>query len=174
MGIVLGLVGKPGSGKSEVRKILEKKHHFEVINSKVTLYAMSAELTGLPVEHFSDPAFKNGEFEGTPLREITGRIGYAVEELFGQDYLIRKSLENHKVHTRTKKNFVVDSLRMDQPILLQDEMFVVQVHGGKPVESSHPFDQWQGATNYYLSNDDDLEHLEVQVNSMLEYFGMML
>lgn len=166
MGYVLGLVGKPGSGKSEVRKILEKNHKFEVINSKIAIYNCAAEVTGLPASHFSDPEYKNGTYERIPLRVIAGRIGDSIEDMFGDDFLIRKAMANHKVENRPNTNFVIDSLRKTQPALLASEVFTVEVFRSSVTATGHGFDEWRGATHYTIPNNGTKEDLELAVSQV--------
>lgn len=170
MGIIIGLCGNPGSGKSEVRKILVKEHGFELINSKSIIYELASVATGLPVEHFSDPAYKNGELNGIKLRAIAGNLGYVMEDFFGTDYLIRKSLENHNVSKRTNKNFVIDSLRLDQPVLLQGTVIPVEVENRRAPESTEDYDQYEmPAKGYYvMDNNHNLPELVTEVADLVE------
>jgi dephospho-CoA kinase len=172
VGIVLGLCGIPGAGKTEVRKLLAKNHGFEVINSKSVLYSMSSQITGIPESHFFDPSRKNNHFRKVTLRQITGELGNAVENLFGDDYLIRKAMDNHKVASRPHKNFVIDSLRKQQPILLDDDLRVVVVQNLRAVSTGNKFDKFDipvGMEHDVIQNNGDLDELERNVRSYVEY-----
>lgn len=165
MGYVIGLCGLPGAGKTEVRNILVKKHNFEPICSKSILYDMAALVTGLPPTHFSDPLFKNGEFNGIPLRTIAANCGFVMEDLFGEGYLINKSLVNHKVKERPNKNFVVDSLRMKQPIIFENEMIIIEISNYKTGKKTFPvYDQYYTPKSILvINNDTTKEELEKNV-----------
>ena len=166
MGVVLGLCGYPGAGKTEVRKILSKNHGFEVINSKAIIYDLAARATNLTENHFSDPELKEGSFEGVAYRKIAAHLGYAIEELFGETYLIEEALRKHKVKTRDNKNFVVDSLRMKQPVMLEDTLTILEVTAKKT--DSHifmPYDRYETPVSktFTIKNDGTIGDLERQV-----------
>lgn len=164
MGNVVGLCGYPGAGKSEVRKILVKNHDFEDINSKSVIYGMAAMATGLTEKHFYDPALKNNTFNGVTHRRIAGTLGLQIESMFGGDYLIGKALENHKVAARTK-NFVVDSLRMSQPLLLRDRMIIAEIVNPlilTPGENTFD-DYYKVDDRFIIENKGSLEDLEREV-----------
>lgn len=154
MGNVLGLCGSPGAGKTEVVRILRDKHGFEVINSKTAVYDMAKVITGLPEKHFTDPVLKEENWNSVEIRSILGELAGSVEELFGDDFLVKKALENHKVTTRKKQLFVVDSLRRYQPEMLKDRLKVVEV-----VRDGKGHYHWYD--NYFL---DEVPHFKLKNN----------
>lgn len=175
MGVVLGLCGFPGAGKTEVRKILHNNHGFEVVNSKAIIYDLAARVTNLTEDHFSDPALKEGLFNDVPHRKIAAHLGYAIEDLFGPTYLVTEALRKHRVSARPSKNFVVDSLRMSQPVLLQEKLMVIEVISKKV--DSHifmPYDQYEAPVRqkFVISNNGTIGDLEIEVKRVISALRM--
>lgn len=172
MGLILGLCGWPGAGKSEVRKILVSNFGFEDINSKATIYQLAEVATGIPAHKFSDPFYKEGEYLGSSYRQIAAFLGYAVEDLFGQDYLIKQAMLNHRVSERPHKNFVIDSLRMQQPLLFATSMHIVEVVSNKAETPGNDFDRYVRPNDYYtIRNDGTKGCLVEEVGSLLKKLG---
>lgn len=167
--MIIGLCGKPQSGKTEVRRILNERFGFEVVNSKSVLYTMSAYVTGLKPEDFSHPDLKNNAFNGATHRQITGELGNAVERLFGDSYLIKRALEAHKVWHRADCNFVVDSLRKEQGWELRHMLTVVEVVSDRGIDTGNWFDSYNGdAIKYRLTNNGSFEELEKEIAKMMD------
>lgn len=137
---------------------------------------MASVLTGLPPETFSNPETKDGMFNNASLREIAAFCGYVAEDLFGSTYLIEQQINNLRVLQRLKTtNFIIDSLRMKQPIkLVQGNMLhgVVEVVNNKVVERTEIFDGYNttGVKNLYkVGNNGSLGDLKINVAKMVMY-----
>lgn len=176
MGVVLGLCGEPGAGKTEVRKILSQKFNFSVINSKIAIYKMASELTGLDIDEFINPDTKNNYFNGIRLRTILAECGYVSESLFGRTYLIQQQLEANKVSKRLERcDFVIDSLRMNQPTMLYakgliDGVLHIVNPAVKPSEQVYDEYDLTGVKHIVVMNDGSLEELTLSVKKALSYF----
>jgi hypothetical protein len=98
--MLIGLCGKPKSGKSEVRTILKDQFGFQVVNAKEPLILAAAELTGLPFIDFTTQGGKESSYKGVPLRVIMGEIGATMEKLFGEYHTIERALESYDTENR--------------------------------------------------------------------------
>jgi hypothetical protein len=162
--MILGLCGKPQSGKTEVRRILEEHYDYEVVCSKNLLYSFSSLVTGLPEAEFYDPSLKNKMFRDKSHRQITGTIGNAIEELFGDNYLVERALLKCSAN-----NQVVDSLRKTQTVGFKG--YVVEVISDKSIETGNSFDEYDRSNiAYKLYNYGSLEVLANGVEHMLNHF----
>lgn len=168
---VIGLCGLPGAGKTEVRKTLVRDFGFEDICSKSVIYALAETATGIPAHKFSDPFYKDDSYEGRSLREIAAHMGYSIEDLFGETYLINKALENHQVEERPNKNFVVDSLRMVQPKIMMMQkknypFYVVEVQSdrSKKLNEVRRFDKYQLPEEGFWQIQNNYGPKELQYN----------
>lgn len=164
---IIGLCGLPGAGKTEVRKMLVRDFGFEDICSKSTIYQLAEVATGIPAHKFADPFYKDDTFEGFSLRRIAAHMGYGIEELFGETYLINKAMENHQVKERPNKNFVVDSLRMSQPSLIANEkhtdFYVVEIINpkSKKINEVEHFDRYFLPETAYWQILNNATHTEL-------------
>lgn len=165
---LIGLCGKPQSGKSEVRRMLETEFGFKSICSKQILYKISSEVTGLPERYFSDPFIKNDTFQGKTFREITGTLGNAVESLFGDSFLIHNGLYSIPYET---SNYVVDSLRKTQTRDFKG--IVVEILSERGIDTGSDFDTYdRSRIDYQLSNVGNFEMLRKHVAIMLDKLGV--
>ncbi len=165
--MIIGLCGKPGSGKSEVREILERSFGFETVCSKRILYKMSADITGLAVSDFSNPKIKNSIFKGHQLRKITGELGNTVENLFGDSHLVNKAVSELDL---ARANYVVDSLRKTQTKDFPG--IVVEVVSERGYDTGNDFDLYdRSRINYTLPNHTTFEQLERNIVKMLDALG---
>lgn len=165
--MLIGLCGKPKSGKSEVRFILEKQFGFETVNVKLPIIQACHELTGIPEVHFNSQAGKESLYKGVPLRVIMGKVGAVMEELFGEYHTIERALEDRDL---TNNKFVVDSLRMSQPLHFPG--LVVKIVSPRSIDTGHPFDSWDDSrTDFTIHNDGNFGDLEKEVARLLDYVG---
>jgi dephospho-CoA kinase len=165
--VLIGLCGKPHSGKSEVRYILEKQFGFETINAKLPIIRACHELTGIPIETFTTQKGKETLYKGVPLRVIMGSVGAAMEELLGEYHTIERAIAEYDT---SKGNFVVDSLRMSQPLHFTG--YVVKVLSPRSIDTGNAFDQWDDSnTHFTIHNDGNFADLEKEVARLLDYVG---
>jgi hypothetical protein len=171
---VIGLCGYPGAGKTEVRNILQRDFQFEVINSKSMIYHLASQVTGLPEANFYRPDLKDEKFKGVNHRVIAGELGAAIEQLFGEDYLIQEALKNHRVASRPTKPFVVDSLRRSQPQLLSTQMRVIEVQSDRALYTGNFYDNYElgGVSSILIPNDGTIADLEKKVHNTVRTLGL--
>lgn len=165
--MLIGLCGKPQSGKSEVRFILEKQFGFETINVKIPIIRACHELTGVPFEQFTTQTGKASLYKGEPLRNIMGRVGAVMEEMFGDYHTIERALAEHDI---TNGKYVVDSLRMSQPAEFIGT--VVKVVSNRSIETHNHFDEFDDThTNFTIFNNGGFADLEKEVVRLMDYLG---
>jgi hypothetical protein len=166
--MLIGLCGKPQSGKSTVRFILEQQFGFETINVKIPIIKACQELTGLSLDKFTTNKGKEELYKGVPIRKIMGEVGAVMEKLFGEYHTINRALEQHKIGDYGK--FVVDSLRMSQPTMFH--AYVVEVVSDRSIDTGNFFDEYEKAEGrYILYNNGTLGELEKQITKMMDYFS---
>lgn len=168
--MLIGLVGKPHSGKSEVRFILENLG-FQAINTKSSLAMACHELTGVPVAQFQTQEGKETLYKGIPLRQVMGRVQDSLEAMFGDYHTIEVALEKYDIWGET--NLVLDSLRKTQPRQWPGK--IVEVCSHHSLDTGNPFDYYDDSTvDYRLMNSGSLGDLEANIKVMLDYFGVRL
>lgn len=172
---IIGLCGKPQAGKTEVRKMLESKFGFAPVCSKSVLYAISALVTGLPVEDFYRTDRKNELYRGQTHRQITGKLGNAIEGMFGDSFLVDRALEPVMTlqtdFRQYRYNWVLDSLRKEQTVGFPG--FVVEVVSERSIETGNSFDEYnRSKIHYTIPNHGDLNLLERHVETMLKALGI--
>lgn len=164
--MLIGLCGKPQSGKSEVRFILEQRG-FEVVNPKLPIIRACSELTGINMSKFMTQEGKASLYKGVPLRTIIGKVGESMEALFGDYHTIEIALEDYDL----SRNLVVDSLRMTQPLYFPGT--VVEVVSNNSIETGNSFDFYDDSRiSYKLINNGTIGDLEKNINQMLDYLGV--
>jgi hypothetical protein len=162
--MLIGLCGKPQSGKSEVRKILTDVG-FVTLNTKVPLIHACSRLTGLEPREFI--ANKEMLYKDVPLRKIMGSVQNAMEDLFG-DY---HSVERVTAHLDAKQHYVLDALRKTQPDKFPG--FIVEVQSNLSLDTGNPFDEYsRKRIDHIIDNNGNLGHLEENVFKMLEALGV--
>lgn len=170
--MLIGLCGKPNSGKSEIRKLLEKRG-FTVLNTKENLIKACSALTGIEEECFATSKGKEAEYEGVKLRKIMGEVQSCIENLFGDYHTIETSMQLPQYRG---KDVVVDALRKSQTVNF--EGIVVEVVSEKSIDTKNDFDQYERGldgehVDYIIVNDGDIEHLEYRVDSLLMKIGFL-
>lgn len=161
--MIIGLCGKPHSGKSEVRKILEENWNFEVINTKIPLAQVSSIITGIDETKFLTTHVKERTFRSHKLRDIMGTIGNTIEDLFGENYLLERALNNIKIN---KYNYVIDALRKNQYTGFNG--WIVEVCSEKGKEIIYDYDKFNPhSIDYVVKNDGSFEELKSSVTRML-------
>lgn len=164
--MLIGLVGNPGSGKSAVRFMLEKQFGFEVINVKIPIIRACYELTGVPFEQFTTQAGKEQLYKGVPLRNLMGEVGAVMERMFGVYHTIDIGLQGYDL---INGNFVVDSLRMEQPLSFPGK--VVEIVSERSINTGNYFDQYDRTRiDYTINNDGTIGELEPKIARMLDCF----
>jgi hypothetical protein len=163
--MLIGLCGRPQSGKTEVRRILEHDFGFKTVCSKQLLYSFSSLVTNLPAEKFYKQEYKNETFRGRTHRQITGTIGNAIEELFGDSYLVDRSVADLDL---SAGNYVVDSLRKGQTNNFRG--WVVEVVSDRGFDTGNSFDLYDRENiNIQLRNNSNFSELEYRVEDMIEH-----
>jgi hypothetical protein len=163
--MLIGLCGKPQSGKSSVRFILERQFGFETINVKLPIIKACHELTGVPTQNFTTGDGKASYYKGVPLRVIMGDVGAIMETLFGEYHTIERALEEHNLRRDTK--FVVDSLRMSQPLKFPGK--VIEVKSNRSFDSPYHFDKYDDSkVDFTITNNGTFAALEDQIAKIMD------
>lgn len=159
--MLIGLCGRPQSGKSEVARILIDHHNFTLIDVKDKLRSICAEVTGLPYYYFTN--HKDMVYRGQTLRAIMGEIGLTTERLFGESYLLDISLHG----LDNNKNYVIDSLRQNQSDYFNGE--IIEVKSPNSISTGYSFDEYKkDKINYTLYNNGDLKDLSDSIVHLLK------
>lgn len=166
--IIIGLCGKPMSGKGEVRHILESQFGFYSINTKLPLIQATSLLTGIPEYELHNQSTKAKMFRGFQYRQVMGKIGDALETMFGDKFLVERALEPH-LHSDGR--FVVDALRKKQTVDFPGVVVEVVSHRG--IDTRNDFDLYdRSKIDYIIENNGSLGELEYRVSEMLDHFGI--
>ncbi len=162
--MLIGLCGWPKAGKSEVTKVLIEQHGFWPLDTKYVLRQMSSSLTGLDENEFKTQEGKEKLYNGIPRRVIMGELGNVAEKLWGDDFMIRRALEQQWNYP--EKKIVVDSLRKSQPKTFPG--FVIQVISERGVDTGNDFDKfWPYSTDAIIVNDGTQEELQLKVANLI-------
>lgn len=167
--MLIGLCGKPHSGKSEVRYLLENKG-FSSLNTKTPLALACHELTGIPHAQFLTQEGKESLYKGVTLRKIMGEVQNAMEALFGDYHTIEVALE--KLYW-PDNHYVVDSLRKSQPLKFPGT--IVEVVSSHSYSTGFAFDEYdRSRIDYTLVNNGNFGDLEREIDKMLDFLGVRL
>jgi hypothetical protein len=160
--MLIGLCGMPQSGKSEVRKILVEQHGFLALDTKQILREMASKLTGLEPHDFVSQSDKAKLYNGVPRRNIMGELGNVAEGLWGDSFLLNRTLDDFKRYSYPDKRIVVDALRKDQPIGFPG--LVYEVISDRSIDTGNAFDRFnKSRTNGIILNLGNLEELSESV-----------
>jgi len=166
--MLIGLCGKPQSGKSSVRFILERQFGFETINVKLPIIKACQELTGVPMQQFMTGEGKETLYKGVPLRVIMGEVGAVMEKLFGEYHTIDRALGEYEIGDYGK--FVVDSLRMSQPTYFTGK--VVEVVSDRSINTGNFFDEYDNSkVDFTITNNGTFTDLEQQIAKIVDALG---
>lgn len=166
--IAIGLCGRPHSGKGEVRCILESQFGFYPINTKLPLIQATSALTGIDESALHSQKAKATMFRGYQYRQIMGKVGDAIENMFGESFLIERALDPYKY---SDGNFVVDALRKSQTKTFPG--YVVEIVSNRGIETHNNFDLYdRDRIDYIIENNGSLGELEYNVAEMLDKLGI--
>lgn len=164
---LVGLVGKPQAGKSEVRNVLITQHHFTSINTKLPLIRACQELVYLENNEKWDD--KEEHYKGVPIRKIMGKVQDSVEALFGDYHTIENALVDYPMSVN--RNYVLDALRKTQPDKFPG--FIVEVISDRELDTGNPFDWYsRNRIDFQIYNNGNLEELERSVDAMIVALGI--
>lgn len=160
--MLLGLTGKPQTGKSEVAKILVSKYGFTLIDTKDKLREIVSEITGISYSTLQSSLGKEQLYKGVPVRKIMGNVGLCLEDMFGVDYLPSEALKAYK-----GGNAVLDSLRLQQSAFFKGK--VIEVKSDRTSGTNYNFDKYDKKDICYkLDNSGDFGTLEKNIKIMLD------
>jgi hypothetical protein len=163
--MLIGLCGKPQSGKSEVRFLLEERFGFQSINTKRPLALACHELTGIPHSQFLTQEGKAQLYKGIPLRNIMGKVQDTLEQMFGDYHTIEAALE--RIPDIHSGNFVLDSLRKTQPLSFPG--IVVEVTSINSIDTGNEFDYYDNSTvRYVIENNGSFGDLEQTITKLMD------
>lgn len=163
--MLIGLVGRPCSGKSEVRFLLEERFGFQSINTKRPLALACHELTGIPHSQFLTQEGKSQLYKGVSLRVIMGKVQDTLEQMFGDYHTVEAALD--KVTNLSEGNFVLDSLRKTQPLSFPG--IVIEVTSKNSIDTGNEFDYYDNATvRYVIENNGSFGDLEQNIEKLMD------
>lgn len=165
--MLIGLCGKPQSGKSQVRKIMMERYKYITINTKHHLAEACGSLTGLAPELFLSQEGKSTNYKGVELRTIMGNVQDSMEAMFGDYHSIQRSLSYYNI----TDYIVVDSLRKTQPLHFPG--LIVEVVSHRSVDTGYSFDLYiRDRIDYTLDNNGTVADLRDNLDKMFGDLGI--
>lgn len=127
--MLIGFTGKIKSGKTTVAKLLEKKHGFVIKPYAAPLKAALVQLTGLPMEYFTDQSLKEEALDfGKSPRELMQLMGTEfVRNMVYEDFWIWR-MEQELRQTSSDYNIVIDDCRFPNEVELVRKMGGLVIH----------------------------------------------
>lgn len=169
--IMIGLCGRPRTGKGQVRSVLESRCGFRWVDTKQPLVDAAIALTGLQRNEYTSQDGKDSEYKGIQLRKVMGEIGKSVEELFGENHLVNLAIERERNGCGPKTRLVFDALRRNQPIDFPG--YVVEVVSDRGIDTGYDFDEYsKDKIDYTIYNNGSLGDLERNIIFMLHDLGI--
>lgn len=174
---LIGICGHPGSGKSEVQRILRAPHGYEAADDGWPLRDIAIRHFGLTME---DVSTLHGKARWTSVtgariqnRDILGRIGNALEAAFGNQILPWLAVQSLDPDAR----YSFGSVRRDQGRVykaLGGAILGVRRPGVGP--SEFEFDSFNhDLVDVWIDNDGDLRELKEKVlDALVELRGPLV
>jgi hypothetical protein len=164
--MLIGLCGYPQAGKSEVRDILVREHGFLHVDTKMALRHLAGYVASVEPGVLNTQEGKEALYYGVTGRKIMGEIGNCVEGLFGDDFMLRKTLKVYR-DVYGDVPMVVDALRKNQTKAFTG--LVYQVVSNRAAEPQGDYDRfYQGNTHGIIINDGSLEDLSASVKRVFD------
>jgi hypothetical protein len=180
MSRLIALCGRPGSGKSEVARILAEEFGYQIADDGLPLRKIAMDHLGLlPHQVFT----QEGKLETVTLngrewtcREILGEIGNAFEEKFGGDII---PLMTH-MGQDSRQRYVMGSVRREQGRYWASKgALVVEVWNNFVEDSPFEFDRYNRAhVHQVIRNDfqkgvtDPVEALKTLRQGIVDVIGL--
>lgn len=165
--MIIGLTGNPKVGKGEVSRILQSNYGFEILDTKEVLRKIASEITGFNAELFKKQQWKEYKYQGHECRYIMGEVGYTLERIFGDDFLLRRMLK----HIDPSKNYVIDALRMKQAVVLKTSLpqsFVIEITSERGT-LDYSFDEYdKSLIDYSVTNNGTLLDLSYTLEVLIK------
>lgn len=170
--MIVGILGKKGSGKSTVARYLVRRHKFVRMSFATPLKKMLTRGLGLPRKFTTDPTLKEGP--NPLLNHKTPR--YAMQTLgyeWGRQYLGEDFWVKHLANRMPKdRNIVIDDVRFDNEVQWLQTQNATFIHifneGGYEKTESHASEQELLVVHAkVLHNDKDKKSLYCEVEKWL-------
>lgn len=154
---LIALVGLPGSGKTEVQRLLETRHGAVLVDDAWPMRQFAIRHLGLA---FDDVTTASGKSRSTEIcgrvwghRVLLGQIGRKLEELFGEDILPWIATRDLK----PEESYVFASVRMGQPWFYRRlGGVVVEVVNPLVTAPAYAFDDYDAAAAQHRIENDAL------------------
>jgi len=171
--LLIGLIGKKGSGKSTCADILSRRSGW---NIKELSFAKSlkdmGEICGVSRQHMEDPTLKEKHYEsyGKTPRKIMQDLGTYCRENFGQDIFIRY-VEN--IITKHPGSYVISDCRYpnEAAMIKRNGGILIRIERadlkGSDTHSSET-ELEKIKYDYLIKNDGDLNDLEHQIVAVVD------
>lgn len=176
MSQLIALCGTPGSGKSEVQRILHQRYNVQPIDDGWPLRDFAMRHCGAKLLDVNTQAGKAQvwEFPGgrrMKMREFLGEFGKAIEALLGPDAIPAMALKAVERERQDFPGFSFGSVRRKQGCYLkrQGNAKVVEVTTSRLLKpATYDFDSYDRACiDITITNNGDIEDLEEAVRKHL-------
>lgn len=175
MSRLIALCGAPGSGKSEVQKILHQIYNVQPIDDGWPMRDFAIRHCGAKLLDVVTQAGKAQvwEFPGgkrMQMREFLGEMGLAIEKILGPDAIPAMALKAAQRERRDFPGFSFGSVRRSQGYFIksQGNATVVEIFRSGVKIPIAGFDSYgRGCIDVTITNDGDLEGLEWSVKKQL-------
>lgn len=167
---LIGLCGKPCSGKSTATQILNEEFGYQLTDDGMPLRQIGMKYLGLT---YRQVYTQEGKLQHVMLnnqdwqvRGILGEIGNAFEEKFGGDIIPLMSYNSQNLATR----YVMGSVRRDQGLFWKKHGgLIIEIDNPSVPESEFEFDVYnKDAIDVVIHNEPNEENPEMSMKNLRE------
>lgn len=181
--IIVGLMGKMGSGKDTVAERLVSYHGFTRLAFADELRKELVEEYGVPFELFTDRALKEVPCEalgGRSPREVMREHGGWRRDVFGEDYWVNKIAAIIHASSAAKGRYVISDVRLPNEydwIASEEGVLVRVVRPAMEIGETHTHFTETALDDYpadveLINPEDRLERLYAAVDAAVENLGI--
>lgn len=177
-GMLIGVTGRIGEGKTSVAEHLRDKHGFLLLSFSTPIKEAIAQLFGLPMTVLTNPVLKTQVIEefGKSAREIMQIFGTeCMRNHFGSDFWVNQMI--NRIDWYSHRDIVIDDVRFPEEAQMVHDysgflMRVIRPNNPYAADKVHTSEHLPGAfTNITMVNSDTLEALGAMTSIHIEHMG---